>query len=604
MFCRKCGNPLKEGERFCGKCGTPVAKSDPGQPSGSNPPAGPAPAKVAPEKPAKPKKTRAPMKKSTKALLIAAAVVLLLGALAVAGAVALKNSPAYEAVKLFDEGKTQPALSVYYREIQDNKLQGMMFSSLINKQWDKKLKDYDEGKLSLDDIQRYAYSTLPIEALKDSRGKLSELISKKTDAIVSACAEGAKAPLEAMQELEAFMKCERHCLDSHYSEEKLKELITKTANAAVDGFLADTVEYEKAKAELTELIGVEKRDELGGYAAEKLAKLNSLYSSENAYNSAEEFLGQQMYEKAIEAYGRVDEDSPLYSDAQSKLEATRVEYRASVLSSAESKKKAGDYKGALSLLESALKVLPGDEQLMNKIDDYTAEYYAKVASEALSEAKKLRSNGKYADAITEIRKALSTVGENTELSALLDQCADDYVKEVTKKINKVVDDDWDEAKKLINAALQLLPANSELNELKRTVEDKKPVELVDLPILDQEWAGFAINNEFYDTYDNKYKSTCSFNNSYVIFNLNKQYRKLEFIVAPCKGFIDSWTDPDGHPLKIYCDDKLVYSTMIKKLTRPEKVTLDVSGTSLLKIESPCTYRGTYQILVADGILKK
>ena len=144
-------------------------------------------------------------------------------------------------------------------------------------------------------------------------------------------------------------------------------------------------------------------------------------------------------------------------------------------------------------------------------------------------------------------------------------------------------EDYISAKRVVENALTVLPGNERLKELKKQVEDATPTYLLDV-YTPYESNGYKeyVNGETVSmggkTYTNGFTLGGDYYDEYAIFNVDKQYTSVNFLI----GHIDG-TDLNNVTVKIYCDGVLKTELTINADALPQKLTVDITGVSQLKI---------------------
>lgn len=508
------------------------------------------------DKSVKQHKEKAKLSKGKKAGIITAAILAVVLALGITGVVTYFGGAGYKAVKEMSRGNYSEAIELYRTDIKDNGLQSMIFDALLEKQYNEKLDDYAAGKIDYNETLDYVDAVISIGTVKDADKKLSEIITARSDAII-------------------------------------------------EEYKTGSLDYTKAKQELETLANKEKSILNTTYASEQLTLLSSLFSAASAYETAEQKMNSGNYIEAIAQLDQIPEYSELYADAQQKLAEATNAYKASVLEQAENYVQAENFPGAISVIEYALTIIPDDLELQNKLNEYQTAYHASVVSTALSESTALQSQGDYQAAMQVLTNAMNIVGEDAQLQTAYNTCERLYVEYIRTQVEeKLENNKWDEAKRIVDSAINNLPNNNELREILQYVLDAKPVRFYELTYVDYSNATWP--EDASDSYGNNYYKpvviSCDRTDTgYIIVNLGGNFTEFNCTIAPLAGFDGRL---DGR-VKIYTDDVVVFDSKIDVTTAPIHVSIDVSDVTLLKIQFSAE-ESLYarHIIVADESLYK
>ena len=551
MYCAKCGKQIPDNAVFCDNCGADQRQKAAVQSSHTH------------QRAEKPPKQRKNLSGKAKAVISICVVLAIIIGLVAAGLSIYFNSPAREVMEQLDKGKYDKALKIYQNDVSDSTIHNALFKYLLDDELSDKLKAYTEGTLKYEEALPYLYAVVNMEVIDDAGSRLADAISGRCEAIINAYSGGTLS-FEAAEEELCF-----------------------------------TEEYES-------LIGITA-------VTEKHNELIALNKSKENFESGERYFTSGDYEDAIEYFGRVSENSAYYEQAQTMIASAISQYRAEMLDNARSRVQAGDYVGAIALLETALDVISEDAEITAAIDAYRSEYFATVKNDALTRSTNLSADGDFVEAMDILRNALDIVGDDAELQRAYDSCVSSYVEHVAYEVNAILDEDWNAAHELIAEALNNLPSNGQLIELNQEIMRVQPIELNALTVVDSNGLAFAEGFDgIADSYGNIYYDYTPYlwaqdldnerHPLYVMYNLSKNYTYFSCTIAPCT----EWGSTIKTRVVIYLDDEKVFEKQMMKTTAPFKVELDVTDSTLLKIyflEMEATY-GRAGIIIANGIVKK
>lgn len=551
MFCKKCGKIVKEGAAFCASCGAPVAAA--GASSGSTSPA---------ERPRRPRKEHVPMSKKKKTCIILSAVAGLLIAAVISGLVYYLQSPARKAAALFADGDTAAAWDLYLEEgIKDNKLQSWIFSGRMNSECKKAKTEYDNNEIDCISLLGFLSTAISTDGVDESwKNTYSEILNQRCDAIKTAFDSGEMDYSTATEELMAL-----ETLDLYGTN---PEKYTDSTLALV----------ENKQAQLTE------------------------------YNDAMEMYESGDLEGAIERLSSIDEESPKYAEAQEKYAAAVEAYRSDVVQNVNDFIERNDFSQAIILLKHALRILDGDEELTGMLESCEERYAEDVRYEAMTRSTELIADKEYAQALKVLAEALDKLGQDLMLQSAYDDCVSVYVKDVVAKADQLMQDKaFSDAIGLVNKALQVLPDNSILLAKKAEIEDKKPVPISTLRLIDSyDW---SVNEyEPVDIFGNLHMSeyTCVLYNSNSMFGTTgasnyAEYRSYgEYSILT--GTISPYQYIEGAIFRIYLDDVMVEWYEIGKKTDPIHFEIDISNADYIRFDIGLSYRSG--VILSDVLLWK
>lgn len=530
MLCKHCGSPIQENEKFCTVCGnkldydteyaqnfapTEIIMPDTFNQVDNN---NYNQSNIAEnvEKTNKKKK----LKKGKNIFII---ILVLTLSLAVALTAVFFTSPAYSVYKQMDENEISSALSEYRVDVKDNFLQEKILSTLLKDSVEQVATEYTNGSIG------YSAATEELKALEEM--KIENAYAKRT------------------------------------------AIMTSYANETFSKYNNGEIIYEDA----SDIMKTLSED---GYV-EANALLENITASHNAdetMQKADEFFNKKDYENAISEYSKIPKENKNYNDAQNKLNETYTAYTNHIIKTAEKYNTSNEPTKSITLIEKAYSVLPETANLteLKKKEEESLNLYKTDITNSVDE---FVEEEKWTEAFALIDEAIAF--ENNEYFTTLKTTTENkYVEAISTKVYTYMDaEDFVSAKRVAEHALTILPGNSDLKALKKEVEDKTPIYLLDVCA--------PYSTEGYDTYvsGETFKSggttyTNGFSLAYIgsaIFNLNSSYNTLNFTI----GHIDT-SDKMPTTIKIYCDDILEEEIYITADELPKKVSIDITGVKQLK----------------------
>lgn len=267
----------------------------------------------------------------------------------------------------------------------------------------------------------------------------------------------------------------------------------------------------------------------------------------------------------------------------------RCIHKASLFSKAESYAENGDYESAAQYLMGYVDEFPDKEDLQKKAD----QYIDRLMDSLLETANGYIKKGDYHNAILAIQDVKKDYPDSDRVQALEQSTVDSYLKQQLPLIDAAMNSaDYLKAYTICNNALELVPDDNELLTRMETIDAKRPILLNELPISQSSkfyrmekkgeiWWD-TIHNEY--TYGNLYYIEAWYGEGYADIYLGSQYSSLSGVIAVGNG-----SDNTSGKVLIYGDGTLLYSGSYSRTTVPQKINLDVSGISWLKIVGSGNY---------------
>ena len=267
---------------------------------------------------------------------------------------------------------------------------------------------------------------------------------------------------------------------------------------------------------------------------------------------------------------------------------------ASIISEADALAAEEDYEGALTKVQTGLVTYPKSEGLQKKSEEYTSALNAQVKTNAITTAETLAQTGDYLGAFNTVDQAISSVGEDEELSSRAKEYEDAYVSNVVTQVDTYLEmSDFDAADQLVSEALKHFPNNITLKEKKEAIDIIKPQALltVCLPYETRGYSedstiiiageshmnGFALSGGWSGAYGSNQSG------GYAIFNLGGKYDTLELDI----GHVDG-SSMDDVTVEIILDGVTSQVLEIKAEDMLEHYVVPLNGASQMKISQSYT----------------
>ncbi len=361
------------------------------------------------------------------------------------------------------------------------------------------------------------------------------------------------------------------------SEEIVSDTLADILVKKKDEYVNNTAEYEDV-TNILKMIG-----EMGANVSQvpEVKKLvETLKDSREAYSEAESFFAMEDYVEAIRAYKEVASIDENYADAQSKIETCKQNYKQNVLNKAEEYIAGGKYYDAVNVLNNALNVLEGDNDLKTLAVKYRKDEI-KGVFQAYEDA------GDYLSAVSFGMENLDEISQDPELKSRYESSTNNYLNAVLNQASIAFSEQgYEQAMKVVQEGLVVLKDNLVLMAAYKEYESYTPVNLFDLVLLSgDDWV-----YEFADKYDNvgNFYEKCygmfvdwtCFSAEERTYILDKKYSRIEGTVA----LSENQKNSGGLGLAFYGDGKYLGDTgLLKKGVRPVSFSFDVTGINDLTI---------------------
>lgn len=387
----------------------------------------------------------------------------------------------------------------------------------------------------------------------------------------------------------------------------------------LSGFAEDTLSaynsgdltYEETAARLNALSSFND-EELSRLALSSLTELAALENSQMAYEEAEALYAAGEYVDALELYTEVAESSPVYEDAQDKLNLCKTLYIADVLEKTADPESQSDYRQMLQMIDLAVSVFPDDTELLQRQNELTQGYQALVKSEAMTSASDAVADGNYETAFSVLQSALKTLPDDSDLKNLLSSAQSSYEDSIVSQVDALVSSgDYDSALSLLTAAKNVLPSSTVISDLYDTTKTNQPVALSSLKITESGGNYALVTDQVVttDTIGNIYSPGNLYqfwggSGGYVKYYLGGEYTTLQFTLAVSDGD-EGRLNPTELTVYGNNDEILYTSGELTRTTTPQTVSVNIAGQNWLYIRSSgSSYYHDVSLLVADPMLYK
>lgn len=218
--------------------------------------------------------------------------------------------------------------------------------------------------------------------------------------------------------------------DIEGNQEKKADLIDELKEYLEDSkkdFFEEKITYEQINDNI-EMIEYFGKDDMSNQISAVKSFVEIINDSRTAYKTAEEYMANKNYVKAIENYNKVSVEDSYYESAKTKKQEATNTYKTEEMAKAEELANAGDYEGAVAILNEVSVHLTNDSDVITKLDIYTTAMEDGLVAEALTKAEELAGKSDYEGAIAILEEAAKKVSNNKTLIAKVDE----YTKTMEK----------------------------------------------------------------------------------------------------------------------------------------------------------------------------
>lgn len=323
--------------------------------------------------------------------------------------------------------------------------------------------------------------------------------------------------------------------------------------------------------------------------------VDNVRMSEENYNEGNAYFESGEYESAIPYYQLVVDGTPYYDDAQEKLKQAVTSYKTDVFAEADGYAATEDYAQAIEILEAADEIVPEDEEITTKLDDYKKKYADKVCTDAIADADSKIAAENYSDAMRVIDQAIVEVGEDSRLTSKRTEIQTKYESYVITKADEYVSqNNYSGAFGIIDEALVLMPDNKKILDKREQIEATKPAGLNDIKVSESDH--FEQVTDLVVTYD-VVGETYSPGNLFIISayddgwgggysGYGKYYLAGSYTTMSGYISVADTSDVGECTLTVYGDEgKILYtSPVLSRSTSKIKVDIPVSGVQWIDIK--------------------
>ena len=265
---------------------------------------------------------------------------------------------------------------------------------------------------------------------------------------------------------EAVIIYNEEILGHEVREDRADPQVSDAVQSIRDGYLSEQYSYEDACAYLDILTGIQKYD-LSEMAQNALEEVKLYAAASSTLRDGAAYMEKGNYIEAIRSFLQIEESSQVYGEAQENLKNCV----GLLIQSAEASETEAEWLEAIDLIDSALELLPENEELAECREASLSKYQALVRSNAITEADEMAAEGDYEGAFTRIDRALAILPEDEQLTEKAQSLRKSYVAYITvNAVDRVNSGDFEGAYEIVDEALELYPCD-EFDALYAQIED-------------------------------------------------------------------------------------------------------------------------------------
>jgi len=343
-------------------------------------------------------------------------------------------------------------------------------------------------------------------------------------------------------------------------------------------------------------------------------------------SEAEALANEEDYEGALAKVNAGLKTFPKSENLKKKSEeynsALKAKVKAETLEEAEKLAESGDYAAAIALIKNAQNTYGDDADYQNAYETYEQTHKAVVKTDALEKANGFAEQKDHLNAYKTIKQALTTVGEDAELTAKATEYENAYVADISSRVDTLIaENNISAAKELLRNGTSNFPNNDILKNRNEELNKYKSVSLSSLTPIN---GGFVWNSGVPgDPFGNAYTDVknytimhgysgyysfnwdncggCDDNSSVMVaeYKVDEQYDNLSLTIAPYSSFGQNGTSY----FQVYVNGVLRYtSDLVVQKTQPYAVSVDISDATYIKIVATVGECGC--IMLSDVMLSK
>ena len=385
---------------------------------------------------------------------------------------------------------------------------------------------------------------------------------------------------------------EERIMDDTDRYDKTYDEISAYVDELLEDYINQKVTYDFL---INKLDGIAQIGILGSELYSAYEEANELHYYRETYASAEKAFEEKSYAKAISLYAAIaDADFENGKDAKEKYGQAVELYREEISEEVQGYLDSGDYDLAMTLLDQALEVIPGDAELLALQQDCIEAQYNENIQQMIDEANVYKNQGDYPGALACLDAYIEAYPDELALQKERSKCLEEYEAYVIEESLELANaGKYQNALSLAESGLNYF-SSTEVTELAEIYRSYIPVLLGEMEMFQNNtdggsWRSKTDKTDKYleDNYGNTYSNSMSVGCGTVVYLVNFQYKTFSGTVAFPKGLeTDSYRT--SATLKIYGDGvKIAEFTDVGEDTRPAAFSLDISSYEKITLEWTC-----------------
>lgn len=366
---------------------------------------------------------------------------------------------------------------------------------------------------------------------------------------------------------------------------------------------------------MNKLYGIDQIGVLGREITYAYTEADYLHSCRETYASAEKAFDSGDYKEAISLYAKVaDADFENGEKAIEQYNQSVELFRADVVSVAQGYIDSGEYSMAMTLLEDALYVVPGDSELLSVQQSCIQAEYDDNIQSLVEEAQMYSSSHDYVGALSFLDSCILTYPEELILQQERSNCLADYETYIVTESLKLANaGEYQHALSLAESGLNYF-TSTQVTELTVIFKSHIPVILGEMEMFQNNteggsWVTKTDDTDKYlvDNYGNEYANSLSVGCGSVTYLVNFKYQTFSGTVGFPKG-LESDGARESATLIVYGDGvKIAEFANVNEASKPESFSLDISSYEKITLKWNCAGYNIwgdwgYFATIFDGLL--
>lgn len=352
-------------------------------------------------------------------------------------------------------------------------------------------------------------------------------------------------------------------------------------NDYVSKYNEDQIDYDTAQSAINE-IDTKNKEEIISCQKSALSQLDRIKKNKDNYEKAKKDLNNGSYEKAIDTLEEISKDDHNYQDAQELLTNAQQNYIDEVNESIKAYLEKNDFESANNVVDKAITVVPSQKENLEKkkaeIEEAKNTYVKKQINDLENSAKDNKEKGDYLSAIKDYKKLYEMTKDEAYKGSISNAEIEWENASIKAAETKLADGQVEDALNCLKEAQENIQDKTVLNKEEQRILGYRPVDLVDKTVMAYEISsscdGIVWDESIRDNIGNYYDGKGYILKAGLYGSLSAQFTQKYWIKYSVEGMYDSlsckfaiagnwdrYLNPSlNMRLKIYCDDKLIYTS--------------------------------------------